>query len=100
MANRVLHQERAAAPMVAAVLAVVAAALIVADVATGWGLLGWGLLAGPFLLIIAAFFWGMARYYTIRLTPARLIVGRGRRGSPSELDCACAASRSSPSDPS
>lgn len=76
MANHVLHQERAAAPMVAAVLAVVAAALIVVDLATGWGLLGWGLLAGPFVLIIAAFFWGMARYYTIRLTPARLIVGR------------------------
>ena len=76
MANHLLHQERAAAPWIAAALAATAAALILVDVVTGWGLLGWGLLAGPFVLIVAAFFWGMARYYTIRLTPSRLIVGR------------------------
>jgi hypothetical protein len=72
----ILYREQQSTGRTAALIAAVAVALSVIDVATGFALQGWGVLISVFLLIVAATLWGLSRYSSIRLTPERLVVGR------------------------
>ncbi len=76
MTDGALHTERFGDGRLALALAAAAFALVIVDVATGFALQGWGVVAAPFVLIVAVFFWGRARYGRIELTEANLIVGR------------------------